>query len=178
MGAMYICICLTSFSWKMNALMLLKLQHWSLAIYGQVNLWGYCLNFCSEFLLNPIPAKQWEENLNTREVAKYCLLYTEISMCMHIRSADLQVETILISDQVHCQTKVSISTRTTNLQKCIYWGTFKLWNTYSLLEKDEITKYPVQVCLRGLGKVKVNDHINSLDVNSSGKQICNKEQTP
>jgi len=125
MGAMYICICLTSFSWKMNALMLLKLQRWSLAIYGQVNLWGYCLNFCSEFLLNPIPAKQWEENLNTREVAKYCLLYTEISMCMHIRSADLQVETILISDQVHCQTKVSISTRTTNLQKCIYWGTFK-----------------------------------------------------
>ena len=45
---------------------------------------------------------------------------------------------------------------------------------YSLLEKDEITKYPVQVCLRGLGEVKVNDHINSLDVNSSGKQICNK----
>jgi hypothetical protein len=64
---------------------------------------------------------------------------------MHFRSADLQIETILISDQVHCQTKVSVSTRTTN---------------------------PVQVCLGGLGEVKINDHINSLDVNSSGKQIC------
>jgi hypothetical protein len=45
-----------------------------------------------------------------------------------------------------------------------------------LLEKDEITKYPVQVCLGGLGEVKINDHINSLDVNSSGKQICNEER--
>ena len=43
---------------KKKSLMLLKLSHSSLAVYGQVNLWGYCLDFCSKFLLNPIPAKQ------------------------------------------------------------------------------------------------------------------------
>jgi len=44
-------------------LMILKLWHSSLAVYGQVNLWGYCLNLCSKFLLNPIPAKQRDKRI-------------------------------------------------------------------------------------------------------------------
>jgi hypothetical protein len=92
---------------KKMCLMILKLSLSSLAVYGQVNLWGYCLNFCSKFLLNPIPAKQrgkqdQESSRKTRETD-------------HFINAGLQVETVLISDQVHCQTKVSISPRTANL---------------------------------------------------------------
>jgi hypothetical protein len=121
--AMYICICLISFSWKMNALMLQKLTCWSLAIHRQVDLWGYCFNFCSEFLLNPIPAKQKGKGKESQYKRSKAYIYSETSKwCMHFCSAVLQVETVLISDQVHCQTKVPVSTRTTNLERCIHWG--------------------------------------------------------
>lgn len=86
-------------------LTLMKLSLSSLAVYKQVNLWGYCLNFRSKFLLNPISAKQGggqESGCETRETG-------------HFINAGLQVETVFISDQVHCQTKVSISPRTANL---------------------------------------------------------------
>lgn len=35
--------------------------------------------------------------------------------------------------------------------------------------------YPVQVCLRILGKVKVDDHINSLNVNATGEEVCRQQ---
>lgn len=31
----------------------------------------------------------------------------------------------------------------------------------------------MQICFSSLGEVKINDNINSLNVNSSGKKICN-----
>jgi hypothetical protein len=32
----------------------------------------------------------------------------------------------------------------------------------------------MQICFSSLGEVKINDNINSLDVNSSSKKICNQ----
>jgi hypothetical protein len=32
----------------------------------------------------------------------------------------------------------------------------------------------MQICFSSLGEVKINDNINSLDVNSSGKKICSQ----
>jgi hypothetical protein len=32
----------------------------------------------------------------------------------------------------------------------------------------------MQICFSSLGEVKINDNINSLDVNSSGKEICSQ----
>lgn len=60
-------------------LMILKLWHSSLAVYGQVNLWGYCLNFCSKFLLNPIPAKQRDKRIRNFDVRleKQAILLTQ-----------------------------------------------------------------------------------------------------
>lgn len=34
--------------------------------------------------------------------------------------------------------------------------------------------HPVKISLSILWKVKIDDHINSLHVNTSGKQICNR----
>jgi hypothetical protein len=32
----------------------------------------------------------------------------------------------------------------------------------------------MQICFSSLGEVKINDNINSLDINSSSKKICNQ----
>ena len=34
--------------------------------------------------------------------------------------------------------------------------------------------YPVQVSLRIFGKVKVDDHVDSLNVNSTGEEVCSQ----
>lgn len=57
----------------------------------------------------------------------------------------LQVETVIIGDEVDSQTQVTEAARATN---------------------------SVQVCLSVLGEVKVDHHIDRLDINTTGEQVC------
>ena len=72
------------------------------------------------------------------------LLRDRLNLCAQLLFNPVQVETVLKGYEVNGETEVSKASRSANSMK---------------------------VCLRVLGKVKVNDDIDSLDINAAGKEI-------
>lgn len=90
--------------------------------------------------------KQCKYNENLHEISK-TNLRNGLDFSAKFTLNAMQGETIFVSNQIDSNTQVSKPTRTTN---------------------------PVQVSFSHLGKVEVDDHVHSLDVNTTSEQICYK----
>jgi len=83
-------------------------RHRSSTVNSLVNLWRNLLYLSSQFLLNPIPVIS---------ILFQILAQKNRNTIIHMpeEQVNIQVKAVLIGYQIHCQTKVTVPSRTTNL---------------------------------------------------------------
>ena len=80
----------------------------SAAVQVLLNDWGDGLYFCTQFLLNTVPASK--QKVSGKALA------TVFSLNNVKAGSNLQVEAVLVGDQIHGQSKMAKPARPTNLQ--------------------------------------------------------------
>lgn len=93
------------------------IYHKSLAINGLIYLWGNLLYLSPKFLFDPISVRNKSNLIKCKDLR--CMI-NNFFIKYKNKKLYIQIKAIFKSDQIHCQSKVSKSPRSTNLNRiCI-----------------------------------------------------------